>query len=189
MDYRSREEFADDIKTYTGIEGFIMDKWIQEMNATENKDGCTWFAEDAGCDNSGKVIEGFVGVNHDYEVTCTHCGVTEQWFSVDVKHNYNDATATFKAHNLEAYAKGDIWMLLVIGTGLNGRELRPPAYEDAWKASFGRRQWALVSPKQTQKIIDEVPCTKIRFMGNRPGYMIYARQFDTYFNMHEFEKV
>jgi hypothetical protein len=184
MDYRSRDEFADDIKTYTGIESFVMMKWLHEINAL----GTCTDAVDTGCDNSGEVIEGFVGANHDFKVTMDD-GTGPIEIDVDVKHNYNNATATFKAHNLESYAKKNVHMLVVLGTGLNGRELRPPAYEDAWAQSFGRRTWALVTPRQIQAIIDNVPCTKIRFMGNRPGYMIYARQFDQFFDLHEFEKV
>lgn len=185
MDVRNRQEFADDIKTYTGIEGYVMSKWIEERNSM----GVPTDAVSTGCDNSGKLIEGFVGVNHDYEVHTIDSDGVRLMLPVDVKHNYNDATCTFKAHNLEAYIKHKTWMLVVIGTGLNGRELKPPAYDYAWSRSFGRRQWALVSPTEILKITEEVPCTKIKFMGGRPGYMVFKRQFDKYFRFHGFQKI
>ncbi len=187
MDVRTREEFADDIKTYTGIEGFVMMKWLEEMNVTTDNH---FYAESTGVDNDGEVIDDFVGINHDYDIYMAEPPYGDETVShVDIKHNYNNATATFKAHNLEAYIKHGVSMLVILGTGLNGRELRPTSYEDAWKQSFGRRQWALVHPAQIKNITDNVPCTKIRFMGNRPGFMIYKRQFGTYFDLREFEKV
>lgn len=189
MDVRTREEFADDIKTYTGIEGFVMDKWVQEIRLISPDS--TVVVSSTGVDNSGKLIDGFVGVNHDYQIEITDFGHFDPStvIKLDVKHNYHDATATFKAHNLEAYIKNNIWILLILGTGLNGGELRPPSYEEAWRRSFGSRAWALLSPADIQRLILDIPCTKIKFMGGRPGYIVYKRQFDTYFDLKPFEKI
>lgn len=181
MDHRTKSEFASDIKTYTSIEGFVMRKWVLEMQHI----GRPVYYWDVGIDNQGGVIEGCVGVNVDYGVSSINDKTS---ILVDVKHNYNDATATFKRHNLDAYIKNDIWMLLVLGTGLNGRNVSKEDYEKTWVKSIDRRVWTLMDPPSMQKIIDEVPCTKLKYMGNKPGHIVYRRQFEQYFEFEKFQK-
>lgn len=180
MDHRTHSEFASDIKTYTSIEGFVMKKWVLEMQHI-GRPVCYW---DVGVDNTGDIIQGCVGVNADYGVSSIE---NDKTILVDVKHNYNDATATFKRHNLDAYIDNDIWMLVVLGTGLNGRNVSKEDYEGIWAGSVDRRVWALVGPPAMQTIIDEVPCTKLRYMGNKPGHIIYRRQFEQYFEFEKFQ--
>lgn len=181
MDHRTHSEFASDIKTYTNIEGFVMQKWALEMQHLE-RPVSYW---NTGVDNDGGIIEGCVGVNADYRIMCKN--TNESWL-MDIKHNYNDATATFKRHNLDAYIENDIWMLVVLGTGLNGRNISKEDYEETWVKSVDRRVWALVGPPAMQKIIDEVPCTKLKYMGNKPGHIVYRRQFEQYFEFEKFKE-
>lgn len=183
-DYRTTEEFAADIKTYTSIESFVMQKWVEEMGCSGHQVNYV----DSGVDNDGELIGGTVGINFDFTINFIK-KQTSKLYRLDVKHNYNDATATFKAHNLDNYKKHGIHMLLVIGTGLNGRELKPEEYERAWQKSADRRKWALISPSDIKIITDRVPCTKLKYMGNKLGFIIYKRQFDLYFDLKKFEYV
>lgn len=167
-DVRSEEQFKSDIKAATLREKKLLDLWIKEMEGLGHKVS----AKDSGVNNNGDFVE-FSDNNPDYSLTiddnppCLY----------EIKQNPYNHRNSFKIYDLQTYIKLKAKILLFYGISKNA---------DLTTDS----RWAIIEPEAMERMLVFLPSTSgdVKW-GYKPIVVVWARQFDEYFESKEFKHI
>lgn len=166
FDYRTKDEFAADIKKAHILQNWLMSLWVEELKFR----GYNINYFDNGCGNDGEYLERPTK-DADYKIS-----INDETYLIEVKTNpIGNKKATFKVDGLRRMVKDDAWMLLV-------NEVATQASPD--RTDPTKIQWALVSPATISNILDFYPAKSYgKIMGGKPSVMIPQDDWPIWFNL------
>lgn len=176
-DYRSKQQFINDIYFTTKVESFLWNKFCNNILVGHE---FTW--KNNGTDNSGKFVEKS-NSNADYLLNIK-IGDKYEKFLLEIKFAPSNNKATFKVLDLEAYIKQNAHILLFYNTGKNNLKKTNSSIEEHiqfLEKHIKYIKYALISPDNIKKMLNSYQKEKIYYMGNKECIIVPSIDFDKYF--------
>lgn len=177
-DYRSDEQFAQDIMFSTKIEGFLWKIFCKRILKDYN-----YISEDYGTDNSGKIVQKSSS-KADYRLKISINNIDYDLL-LEIKFGTNSSKITFKVRDLQAYIKQKANILLFYNTG--PEDLKKPKNYNLTEHytkiinNIHYIKYALLSGDTMEKMLDSYPHNKVYYMGNKLSIIIPSSDFSKFF--------
>ncbi len=170
-DFRTVEQFKQDIKFRTEKEKFLVELYKKEMALRGHK----VVIENNGVDNEGELLKKS-NCEADYKISIDN----GEPFLVDVKNSYLDSKWTFKTHSLKQYVKSDTSILIFWATGrLDGNHINL----DRSSTCYG-----IISPSNISKILKTYEHYKEYTFGNKMCVRIPKVDFSKWLTIHKLKE-
>ena len=167
-DYRTVEQFKQDIKFRTAKEKFLVELYKKEMELSGHK----IIIENNGVDNNGDLVAKS-NCEADYKITIDD----EKPFLVDIKNSFLSSKMTYKVHSLKQYVKKNVSILVFIGTGkLDG---------DHTNLDRSSTRYGIISPENMGKILKTYEHYKEYTFGNKLCVRIRSMDFAKWLTIHK----
>lgn len=177
-DYRTNQQFEQDIYFSTKIEGFLWKTFCERVLKNN-----TYITENYGVDNSGKVVAKSSS-NADYRLKLT-IDNTLYDLLLEIKFGPNSNKLTFKVQDLKAYITQNANILLFYNTGkVNLKKPQNYNIEEHIKLienNLKYIKYTILSPDILQTILDTYVHEKIYYMGNKLSIIVPAIDYSKLF--------
>ena len=170
-DNRSLTQFKKDIKLNTVKEEFLMNLLTKELKH-RGYDNIAFI--DNGVNNAGEFIEGATGCKPDYLLF-----INDDKHLVEIKNSGSPNKCTFKVYHLQQYVKQGAHIILFYGTGFISK--------DPSKINYRETRWAILTPGDIQKMLDELTPYNDRYFGGKLCVQILKKDFSKFWEEHKIE--
>lgn len=177
-DYRSHEQFAQDIMFTTKIETFLWKIFCKRILKDYD-----FVSEDYGTDNSGKIVTRSSS-KADYRLKITIDNIKYDLL-LEIKFGTNSSKLTFKIQDLESYIKQNANILLFYNTG--PEDLKKPKDYNLTEHynkiinNINHIKYALLSGEIMKKMLESYPHEKVYYMGNKLSIIVPSSDFSKFF--------
>lgn len=188
FDHRDKNTFKKDIFFSTMIEKYWWNKWMDQSKIRDDLKISN--ARDNGCDNDGKFIESGVTAGADYIADIEYLDVSIQDCPIEIKWVPTAGKATLKQGDIKSYIKESAAILFIYSHESRANLRKPRDYDIDSHISLIESQiesirWGLMMPEKVsemyQEYKDQDKIVPIYYMGNKPGLIITAKDFDKWF--------
>jgi len=183
FDNRTIEQFKKDIKFGTMIENLWMKHSFDSIKKSNIYPDTVSYKEN-GIDNSGEYQKKSNG-NADFIITGNKDHLLE------IKWCPTKGKVSFKNADLINYIKQSADILLIYNSGEETlKQPKDTDFDKHWDKiinNIKNIKWAIINTKSINNIVKKEKLINIRYMGNKPGFIIYEKDFEKYFTLRNFE--
>ncbi len=170
-DYRTTEQFEQDIKYRTAKEKFLVELFRKECEYL----GYTCSITNNGIDNTGKLVKKS-DCKPDYKIVID-TGVTKYDWLCEVKNSPVATKWTFKVYHLQQYVKQGANILIFWNTG---RIDKCPENIDR-----ANTRWGVIECVSIEKMLDKYTPYKEYMFGNKLCIKVPAEDFSMWINVRK----
>lgn len=188
FDNRPKEVFKKDIRFGTLLEKFFFDEWVKHCHSRE--DIVLSKTQDSGVDNRGKFIKKGKTAGADYMVDLKYLGRSLKDYPLEVKWVPTPGKFSLKEGDLKAYIREGAGILFIYNT-VRGTSLKKPKDYNLKKhikkiqSKWDDIYWGIMFSENVKKLLatyQERDLIKpIMYMGNKPGLILKAKDYDRWF--------
>lgn len=180
FDYRSLEQFTEDIKFGTNMETFWVQIWLKELKLWPEFEILS--IANYGVDNDGKYVK-VANSNADYYIKYHRLGEYKE-HPLEIKWAPTNGKATFKINNLQAYLKQNSSILLIFNTHKDTLKQTPKTslhtHQDKILGYLPYIKWSIIGTDGIRKILNDHTHEPIPYMGNKMGLIVDPKNFHKY---------